>query len=87
MGKGDKYLEFGTPREKIYPVQQNEPVRILGVWVTADGKPKATQALVENDVKTIFSILSRRAVTDRMATYIINGVLIPKCYTRPQCRL
>ena len=74
----DTYLEFGSPRERIYPVQKSEAVRILGVWVTADGKPKATQRLVENDVDTICSILSKKAVTDRMATYIINGVLIPK---------
>ncbi|KAF9344276.1 hypothetical protein BGX34_005827, partial [Mortierella sp. NVP85] len=75
---GNTYLESGTSKERIDPVPKNETVRILGVWVTTDGKMGATQALVENDVDTICNIIGKKAVTDRMATYIINGVLIPK---------
>jgi len=78
----DDFLEFGTPVEKIRPVPKNEAVRILGVWVTAEGLPKSTQMLVEQEVETICNILRPKAITDKQTTYIINNVLIPRVLYR-----
>src|SRR6185503_15868219 len=46
----DTPLTFGTPAEEIRPVDKNEAVRILGVWVTAAGTTAATQLLVKQEV-------------------------------------
>ncbi|KAI1296260.1 hypothetical protein EDD11_007440, partial [Mortierella claussenii] len=75
-------LMFGTPAEEIKPVGKDEPVRILGVWVTASGTVTTTERIVEREVRTICSILSPKAVTDKQTSYIINNVLIPRILYR-----
>ncbi|KAG0358382.1 hypothetical protein BGZ54_010444 [Gamsiella multidivaricata] len=78
---GQETLMFGTPAEEIRPVEKNEEVRILGVWVNERGTSTPTQSL-EREVDTICSILKPKAVTDRQVIYAINNVLIPKVVYR-----
>ncbi|KAF9994393.1 hypothetical protein BGZ80_007815, partial [Entomortierella chlamydospora] len=73
---------FGTPPEAIKPVDKNEPVRILGVWVTESGTFKSAERIVEQEVKTICNIIAPKAVTDKQTTYIVNNVLIPRVLYR-----
>jgi len=78
----DTPLMFGAPAEEIRPVDKNEAVRILGVWVTAAGTTAATQLLVKQEVDTVCNILKPKAITDKQTTYIINNVLIPRVLYR-----
>jgi len=66
-------------------VQSHSPtaaVRSLGVWFTADGRPRTTATLVVNEVQATCSILARRAITDKQAIVIVNNVLIPRVLYR-----
>ena len=86
--KGEEdHLTFGTPAEAIIPVGKDEPVRILGVWVTASGLTTTTERIVEREVDTICNILSPKAVTDKQTIYIINNVLIPRVLYRTSAQI
>ncbi|GJJ69416.1 hypothetical protein EMPS_01762 [Entomortierella parvispora] len=83
----DSMLQFGTPKEDIYPVKKKEAVRMLGVWVNAAGSPKPTMDLIENETDTICNILRRKAITDRQAVYIINSVLVNRIIYRTSAQI
>ncbi|KAF9319190.1 hypothetical protein BG006_003022, partial [Podila minutissima] len=57
--------------------------RMLGVWFSADGSSKSTQALVHAEVTAICSMLRRKSVTDVQAVYTVDNVLIPALSSLP----
>ncbi|KAG0339825.1 hypothetical protein BG005_003377, partial [Podila minutissima] len=59
--------------------------RMLGVWFSADGSSKSTQALVHAEVTSICSMLRHKSFTDVQAVYIVNNVLIPIVLYRLTC--
>ncbi|KAF8941983.1 hypothetical protein BGZ46_006854, partial [Entomortierella lignicola] len=55
---------------------------MLGVWVSADGKGAYTRKIAIQEVASICKVLSRKAITDKQAIYIIDNVLIPRILYR-----
>ena len=71
-------LHFGNPPIDLHPIPKSTATRILGVWVAMDGNNKMTKQLVSEEVKMVSSTITKKAVTDRQAVYLINNVLLPK---------
>ena len=63
--------------EKIIAKRKDEYIRILGVWISADGKKNYQKMLIEEKTKNICKLIKLAKVTDKGARYIINHVLFP----------
>ncbi|KAI7822020.1 hypothetical protein BC939DRAFT_478008 [Gamsiella multidivaricata] len=59
-----------------------EAARVLGVWVNSARSTTPTTRTLETEVAQLCNIMSRKAITDRIATTIVNSVLIPKILYR-----
>lgn len=75
-------LSFGTLAEEIRPIPKKDDTCILGVYVSASGSPQPTIQRITVATESICNTLRWRAVTDRIATYIINSVLLPQVLYR-----
>ena len=63
--------------EEINAKEKGEHVRILGIWMTANGKKQYQKKLIEEKVKNFCQILKWKRATDKEVRYIINHVLFP----------
>ncbi|RHZ80399.1 hypothetical protein Glove_136g51 [Diversispora epigaea] len=64
-------------KEKIIAHEKNEYVRILGIWISADGKKSYQKTLIEEKTRNICRMVERAKITDKGARYIINHMLFP----------
>src|SRR4051812_43134126 len=62
---------------QVLPLPKNQATRILGVWITEDGKKQYQKELIREKTHTYTSIMSWKKITDKQARYIINHVLYP----------
>ncbi|KAF9078961.1 hypothetical protein BGX23_005581, partial [Mortierella sp. AD031] len=74
------WVEIGENRVSALP--PGTSARVLGVWFSADGKGTHTRQLIKQELSTICSILSRKAVTDKQTIYIFNNVFLPRILYR-----
>ena len=79
--------------KNIKPSDPQQPIRFLGVWITAAGSKAYQIDLIQKRVFQIAQTLARKAITDKQIRYIINHVLMPALeyllqdlvLTEPEC--
>jgi hypothetical protein len=62
---------------KVFPLKKDEAARILGVWITEDGKKGFQKNLIKEKVQTFTNILKWKKISDKQTRYTINHVLFP----------
>lgn len=72
---GKQSLNF--MKEKINAIGKHDQIRILGVYLAANGKKQYQKNLIEEKVKNTCRILTWKKATDKEIRYIINHVLFP----------
>jgi ribonuclease HI len=53
------------------------PFRLLGCWLSLDGKSKEPLRIIRKTVKGLCNIIKRKEISHEIAIYIINAVIIP----------
>src|SRR5215210_6994533 len=79
--------------KNIKPSNSQQPIRFLGVWITAAGSKAYQIDLIQKRVFQIAQTLARKAITDKQIRYIINHALMPAIeyllqdlvLTEPEC--
>jgi ribonuclease HI len=72
--------ETGTIQAEGYTIKKvgkNEPIRILGTWVTETGSKLAQKRIIKEKTEFTTAILKRKRITDKQCRYILNHVLMP----------
>ena len=73
--KSELILQNNKGQIKILALHQS--ARYLGVWIRSDGKSNTVINMIENELKLIYQILSRKHITDKQTAYIFNSVISP----------
>jgi hypothetical protein len=73
----DKLGGITIQNQHVQGTDPNIPVRILGVWHTANGTKKYQRELIQQKILKTAKLISIKRITDKQAKYIINHVLFP----------
>jgi ribonuclease HI len=74
----DNPFMFGpSPQTEVKRSEKNIGDRLLGVFISADGKHKTQKEKIKEEVKNFITALRFKNVTDQQIIYLVNGVLIP----------
>jgi len=66
--------EAGVVRNVLPP---KEPFRLLGAWLSLDGRGHPVFDKIETSVKGTCRLLRRKAISSEIATYVVNAVMLP----------
>ncbi|KAJ2499815.1 hypothetical protein GGH96_003248 [Coemansia sp. RSA 1972] len=82
-----QWQQGSTVEPITHIVTVNEPVRILGQYVTPGGNVAALATYFREQAEELVQPLARKWLTDRQAQYLYCAVLIPIMAYRTQCTL
>src|SRR5271154_4817850 len=68
----------------ISPNKKNDPIRILGIYLTESSIISPNRNKIENDIITISNSFKYKFITGHTASYIYNKVLLPRIEYRLQ---
>src|SRR5829696_7264288 len=62
----------------LKPAAKNDPIRYLGIWITAKGDKKYQRNLINKKVTTATNIIFSKKITEKQTRYLINHVIMPQ---------
>jgi ribonuclease HI len=70
-------VQFGNPPINLKVEGKGSGVRVLGVWLSADGRLRTHRDKMREKVDLVATAISRKRISDKQATYIVRALLIP----------
>ena len=87
LEKDEKCITYGTNNIIIKPINDDESIRFLGIWVNNKDNKKLVKYQIENIVKAIYRTIINKRITSEQMAYIANMVIIPKIEYRMKCTI
>jgi len=73
-----KSIKYGNDTHEIKAIENNKPVRFLGVWVSEYDNIKFIKTQVKDEIILTTNLLQRKHIMSQQIVYIFNAVIIPR---------
>ena len=85
QNQNESSFDFG-PEIKVPIRSPNWPIRYLGTWITSSKNNTCAFNKVSQEIETILKIATQKTISDKVAIYIVNAVILPIIEYRTQAR-
>jgi Reverse transcriptase (RNA-dependent DNA polymerase) len=77
-------INMGINQEEVIELNRKQHSRFLGIWLGSKDHSKDTVQRIQQEIKSVLTILKKKRITDKHVEYILNRVLIPRIEYRAQ---
>jgi hypothetical protein len=74
----EKFICYGENSIKIYPIDNKESIRFLGVWISPERNKNFIASQIKKENEEAYEIMKYKHLTDDQISYIFNTVIVPR---------